>query len=80
MITVTKVYVTPDLRQAKVYVSIFAVPSKKDTLKKIQSNADQARFMLGRKAGKQIRVIPELVFLEDDSLDYFEKIETLLSE
>lgn len=78
MVSITSVRVSPDLSYAKIYVSIF--PS--NTVEKIMDNLSNynknIRFLLGKKVGKQLRIIPELRFFVDDSLDYIEKIDTLL--
>jgi ribosome-binding factor A len=78
MITVTKVYVTSDLSIAKAYLSIFATPDKEAVLQRVRSHAKELRHHLGKLEGKQLRIIPELQFFEDDSLDYIDRIETLL--
>lgn len=80
MITVTKVHVTPDLAIAKVFLSLFATEDKSILLKHIQKHGKEIRFNLGKRIGKQIRVVPELVFYLDDSLDYIDNIERLLDE
>lgn len=80
LVTVTKVYVTPDLAIAKVYLSLFATEDKNGLLKHIQKHGKEIRFNLGKRIGKQIRVVPELVFYLDDSLDYIENIEKLLDD
>jgi ribosome-binding factor A len=78
MITVTKVHVTKDLAIAKVYLSLFATPDKQKMLEEIKFHSGEIRYKLGKKIGKQVRVIPELHFYLDDSLDYIENIENLL--
>lgn len=80
MITVTKVNVTKDLAIAKVYLSLFATSDKQKLLNSIRRHTSGFRYKLGRKIGKQVRVIPELHFYLDDSLDYIENIEKLLDE
>jgi ribosome-binding factor A len=80
MITVTKVHVTSDLSIAKVYLSLFTTRDKNELLTSIKTHTKEIRFKLGQKIGRQIRVIPELQFYIDDSLDYIEKIEKLLEE
>ncbi|MBI9032996.1 MAG: 30S ribosome-binding factor RbfA [Bacteroidales bacterium] len=80
MITVTKVTVTRDLAEAKVYLSLFAVKDKPALLKQIKKRRKELRFLLGREVAKQMRVIPELSFYEDDSLDYLDNINRLLKE
>ncbi len=80
MITVSKVTVSPDLGLAKAYLSIFPSTSAKEDLKKISKNAKQIRFSLGKIVGKQLRVVPELAFFLDDTLDYLENIDSLLDK
>lgn len=79
LISVSIVRISPDLSIAKVYLSIFPSDKNKDLLKNIQDNAKAIRFDLGQRLGKQLRVIPELVFYLDDSLDYLENIDKLLN-
>lgn len=78
LISVSGVRVSPDLGNAKVYLSIFPSDKGAELLKNIKANAKGLRFELGQKVGKQLRVIPELSFFIDDSLDYVEKIDKLL--
>ncbi len=78
MISVTVVRVTPDLSLARVHVSIFPGDNKKEILKEIRIANPRIRGILGRRVGKQIRIIPELEFYIDDSLDYIENIDRLL--
>jgi ribosome-binding factor A len=78
MISVTVVRVTPDLGLARAYLSIFPSGNAREVLKEIRIVNPKIRGMLGRKVGKQIRVIPELEFYIDDSLDYIENIDSLL--
>jgi len=80
MITVTKVYVTPDLSIARIYLSLFATSDKEELFRKIEKRAREIRFSLGKKVKNQIRAIPELHFFLDDSLDYIDNIEKLLDE
>ncbi|MBC8321052.1 MAG: 30S ribosome-binding factor RbfA [Bacteroidetes bacterium] len=80
MITVTKVKVTPDLSLAKVYLSLFATSDKDELLKNIRSHTKEIRGKLGNRIRNQLRIVPELSFNIDDSLDYIEKIDNLLNE
>lgn len=80
LITVTQVRVSPDLSVAKVYVSLFNVPDQKALLKLIQDNTKEVRMKLAARIKKQIRVIPNLTFYHDDSLDYAMRIEELLKK
>ena len=80
MITVTKVHVTKDMSIAKIYVSLFVTGDKEELLKNIRKHGNEIRYKLGKRIGKQVRVIPELQFYHDDSLDYIENIEKLLND
>ena len=80
MITVTKVRVTPDLSVAKVYLSLFAAADKEELLKNIRSHTKEIRGKLGNRIRNQLRVVPDLSFYIDDSLDYIENIDSLLKE
>ena len=78
LISVSAVRVSPDLSLAKAYLSIFPSEKGKELLKNIKDNAKAIRYDLGQRVGKQLRVIPELAFFIDDSLDYLENIDKLL--
>ncbi len=80
MITVTKVKVTPDLSLAKVYLSLFAASDKNELLKNIRSHTKEIRGKLGKRVRNQLRVVPDLSFYIDDSLDYIENIDNLLKD
>lgn len=78
LISVTVVRVTPDLGLARAYLSIFPTEGIREVLKEIRIANPKIRGLLGRKVGKQLRVVPELEFYIDDSLDYIENIDNLL--
>jgi len=80
MITVTKVRISPDLSVARVYLSIFPAKNLKEVLDSIEQNKKHFRYQLAQKIKNQVKIIPELVFLIDDSLDYIENIENLLKK
>ena len=80
MVTVTKVYVTPDLSLARIYLSLFAVKDKMALLKKIDQHKKEIRKKLGERIRFQLRIVPDLQFFEDDSLDYIERIDKLLND
>ena len=67
MISVTAVETTPDLRWAKVYVSMLDKPSAAQVVKGLKSAAGYLRRELGRALN--LRYTPELLFVEDDSID-----------
>lgn len=78
LISVTNVRVSPDLGMAHAYLSVFPSQKADELLTNINDNVKTVRFDLGKRVGKQLRVIPELVFHLDDSLDYIENIDKLL--
>ncbi len=80
MITVTVCRVSADLGVAKIYVSLFPVKDKDQLLNSIRERTSELRGLLGRRISKQVRVIPELVFFLDDSIDYAEHIDKLLKK
>lgn len=80
LVSVTKVRVSPDLSIARAYLSIFPSEKGAATLKEIKSHQSRIRGLLGSKVGKQLRIVPQLDFHIDDSLDYIENIDRLLKE
>lgn len=80
LVSVTVVRVTPDLGLAKVYLSVFPSNRGTEIVKKVQERAQTFRYDLGKIVRNQLRVIPELKFYLDDSLDYADRIDELLSE
>ncbi len=80
MVTVTKVIVTPDLKTAKAYVSLFATSGKQELMDKIRKHTSEIRGKLGNRIRHQLRAVPELQFYQDDSLDYIDNIEHLLDD
>jgi len=79
MVSVTKVRITPDLSYAKVYLSIFPSEAQEEALKSIQLHTGKIRYDLGTRIRKQLRIVPEISFFIDDSLDYIDNIEKLLN-
>ena len=78
LITVTSVTVSPDLSIARVRLSIFPSDKSEELLESIRSSTKTIRYDLGLRIGKQLRKLPELTFFIDDSLDYLERIDSLL--
>lgn len=79
-ITVTIVRVSPDLGLAKIYLSIMATKNKESVFNLVKQQANVIRKKLGLLVGKQLRIVPELNFYIDDSLDYAMKIDALLKK
>ncbi len=80
LVSVSVVRVSPDLSVAKVYLSIFPSAKAAELLENINSNAARIRYEMGNLERHQLRIIPELKFFLDDSLDYIENIDNLLKK
>lgn len=77
MVSISKVSVTPDLLEARVYLSFFQVKNDTDLLWKIKDRGWEWRKLLGQRIKNQLRRVPELVFYADDSLDHAFKMEEI---
>lgn len=80
LVSVSAVRVSPDLSVAKGYLSIFPSEKGGEILENINASSRQIRYELGKRVRYQLRVIPELRFYIDDSLDYLDHIDSLLRE
>lgn len=80
MVTVSEVRISPDLSIAKVYVSIFPSAKQGEVMDILSENNKALRGELGHKVAKQLRIVPELDFYLDTTLDYAEHIEELLKK
>lgn len=80
LVSVSVVRVSPDLSIAKVYLSVFPSAKAEEILANVNNNAGQIRYELGNLERHQLRIIPELKFFLDDSLDYIENIDRLLKQ
>ncbi|MDD4107640.1 MAG: 30S ribosome-binding factor RbfA [Prolixibacteraceae bacterium] len=80
LITVTIVRVTKDISLARIYLSIYPSDFTKEILSEIKLISKAIRGDLGRRIGKSVRIIPELEFYLDDSLDYINHIDQLLKK
>ena len=78
LITVTNVYVTSDLTEAKVKISVFPSKHMQKMVSAMNANMATIRYELARRTKHQLRRVPVLHFYSDDSLDYIEKIESVL--
>lgn len=80
LVSVSVVRVSPDLSIAKAYLSIFPSERADEVLANINNQSTAIRYKLGTLERHQLRIIPELKFFRDDSLDYVERIESLLKD
>lgn len=80
LVSVSGVKVSPDLSFAKIYVSVFPSEKAEAVMGTLEENARALRGELGNRVAKQLRIVPEIVFFLDSSLDYVEHIEELLKK
>ena len=80
LISVSVVRISPDLSVARAYLSIFPSEKAAEILENINAHASQIRYELGTLERHQLRIIPELKFFIDDSLDYVDNIDRLLKK
>lgn len=78
LVSVSAVRISPDMSIARGYLSVFPSEKADEILKNINGNTKSIRFELGTRVRHQLRIIPELKFFVDDSLDYLERIDELL--
>lgn len=80
MVSISSVKITPDLYEARIYLSFFQVKDADAVLEKIKARSSEIRGELGNRMRHQLRSIPQLTFYLDDTLDYVFKIEKLLDD
>lgn len=80
MVSVTRVRVSPDLSICTAHLSIFPSERGEEIMANIQKNEKQIRYELGTRVRYQLRIVPELRFFIDDSLDYIDHIDELLKQ
>jgi len=78
-VTVTNVKMSADLSVAKVYLSFMLSDKQQETLDLINLKKGEVRRQLGNRIGKQVRIVPELIFYLDDSADHAARIDEILS-
>jgi ribosome-binding factor A len=80
MVSISSVKITPDLFEARIYLSFYQVTNPKDALKLIEDRAWEIKRDLVSSIRNQLRSMPQLTFYIDDSLEYVDKMETLFRE
>lgn len=78
LVSVSRVRVSPDLSIAKAYLSVFPSEKAEEIIKSLTAHQGEVRYELGKRTRHQLRIIPELAFYPDDSLDYLDHIDDLL--
>lgn len=80
MISISSVKMTPDLLEARVYLSMFQIKAPEEMLGRIKEKMGEIRRELGNRVAKQLRRVPELVFFLDDTLDQVFRMEELFKK
>ncbi|HMG68076.1 MAG TPA: 30S ribosome-binding factor RbfA, partial [Chitinophagaceae bacterium] len=80
MVSISSVKITPDLLEARVYLSFFKVPDGNTAVKKIQERAGEIKRELGNSVRQQLRRIPDIKYFKDETLDQVFKMEELLRQ
>lgn len=80
MVSVTHAKVSPDLSICTAHLSVFPSERSQEIIGNINDQKSKIRFELGNRIRNQVRIIPDLRFFLDDSLDYIEKIDELLKK
>jgi ribosome-binding factor A len=77
MVSISSVAITPDLLEARVYLSFFQVKDPVQTMKKIEDHAWEIKRELSQRVGKQLRRIPEIKYFRDETLEHVFKMEEI---
>jgi ribosome-binding factor A len=80
MVSISAVKVTPDLLEARIYLSLFQVADKKAVMQKIEERAWEVKRELASSVKTQLRRIPELKFFYDDTLDHVFRMEEIFNQ
>jgi ribosome-binding factor A len=80
MVSLSSVKMTPDLNEARIYLSLFKVADKKACMKKIEERAWEIKKELVASVKHQLRTMPQLSFYQDDTLDYVDKMESIFKQ
>lgn len=80
MVSISSVKITPDLLEARVYLSFFQVADAKAALKKIQDRSGEIKRDLGNSVRQQLRRIPDIKYFRDETLDHVFKMEELFRQ
>jgi ribosome-binding factor A len=80
MVSISSVKITPDLLEARVYLSFFQVADAQEALKKIQEKAGEIKRELGNRVRQQLRRIPEVKYFRDDTLDHVFRMEEIFKK
>ena len=80
MVSVSECRISPDLSYCTAYISVFPSEKSEETIKNLTENVKTIRYELGQRLRYQLRIVPELRFFKDDTLDYMEHIDELMKK
>ena len=80
LVSVSAVRISPDMSGCRAYLSVFPSERSQEIVDNVNNNMRELRYELGTRVRHQLRIIPELKFFIDDSLDYIEHIDELLKK
>lgn len=80
MLTISGVQVSPDLGHARVYLSLYTVKNRQEAMDMVSLHAKEIRHELARRIRHEVKKVPELVFLMDESLDYINKMDQIFEQ
>ncbi|HRO42548.1 MAG TPA: 30S ribosome-binding factor RbfA [Flavipsychrobacter sp.] len=80
MVSISKVSMTPDLLEARIYLSLFQIKDTGAMMHRIKEKSWEFRKALGARLKNQLRRVPELQFFNDDTLDYVFKMEDIFKK
>jgi ribosome-binding factor A len=78
LISIVDVKVSPDLSVASVYISMMLVKEKQKVLDRLNANKKEIRKALGERIGKQVRIVPEIIFYVDETEENAQRIEDII--
>jgi ribosome-binding factor A len=80
LVTISDVEMSPDLSFAKIFVSIFPSNKTQDVMEKLNEDKSQIRGDLGRRIGKNVRIIPEIAFFSDSTAEEADRIDKIIDD
>jgi len=80
MVSISKVTMTPDLLEARVFLSLFQIKNRAELLQTIKERTKEFRNLLGLRVRNQLRRVPDIHFFEDDTLEYVDKMENIFKK
>ncbi|HEY1032453.1 MAG TPA: 30S ribosome-binding factor RbfA [Flavipsychrobacter sp.] len=80
MVSISKVMVTPDLLEARIYLSLFQIKEPEKLMHDIKARTKEFRNLLGQRVKNQLRRVPDLVFFNDDTLEYVSKMDAIFRQ